>query len=185
MKAAPVTSEGQGWRQGDRWSNKQPWRGGETVVWEVPRTDRSLSEGGIKNSSSVTGEERGAGLPPVPDATWRGREVSREMAAWGCGLGGSGGGGDWARGGREARVREGQPLIFELLKLLAYINVTKKKGKKSTGKEKRKKAYSNQNAPVMHPSTCELQGVHSPSNYAPSWVCGCRFFFCKGVYVFY
>ena len=40
MKAALVTNEGQRWRRGDHWGNKQgirTWGGGrEAEVWEAP-----------------------------------------------------------------------------------------------------------------------------------------------------
>lgn len=62
--------------------------------------------------------------------------------------------------GLEVGMKQGQPFIFELLKLVAYINLTKKK--KSTENIK------SQNTSVTCSYTRELPGVHSPRNYAPT-----------------
>lgn len=135
LKAALVTSEGQGWRQEDHSGNKQgigSWGGAseEAQQWEAPgqspeplrRGDQELgreSDGHSLTPWSLGKTREGTCHPPAPDTT-RGAERERNVLGNACvGL--------WPleEPGLEVGVKQGQPFIFELLKLVAYINLTK------------------------------------------------------------
>lgn len=98
MKAALVTSEGQGWRRGDHWGNKQgirTWGGGrEAEVWEAPgqtreplrRWNQELGRESERQSltpRSLGRKEEQACHPPTPDTT-RGVERERNIRGNAC-----------------------------------------------------------------------------------------------------
>lgn len=162
-----MRDKGGGW--GTTGGNKQgigTWGGGEEVQqWEAPEQtpeplrgwDQELgreSEGHSLTLRSLGKTSEGTCHPPAPDTT-QGAEGERNVLGNACvGL--------WPleEPGLEVGMKQGQPFIFELLKLVAYINLTKKK--KSTENIK------SQNTSVTCSYTRKLPGVHSPRNYAPT-----------------
>lgn len=98
MKAALVTGEGQGWRQGDRWGNKQgigTWGGAEEAQQREPpgQTPEPLrgwdpelgreSEGRSLTPWSLGKIREGTCHPPDPDTT-QGAERERNVLGNAC-----------------------------------------------------------------------------------------------------